>query len=257
MSYLDAILLGILQGLTEFLPVSSSGHLVIAQALLGVSDPGVTFEVLAHLGTLFSVVVYFRRRITRLIQSLYTPSMLEERRMLLLLIIGSIPAGLAGILFKDFFEAAFNDPLSTAAMLFVTGAILLATRFVHKGDKSVQWLSALIMGAGQACAILPGISRSGSTIAAGMFVGVNPALAAEFSFLMAIPAIAGAAVLQIGDVLTADSAHLLPYLLGTVLSFLTGLVAVYAVLATIRRGAFDYFAYYCFAAGALALYLFL
>lgn len=256
MTYVDAIILGVLQGLTEFLPVSSSGHLVLAQALLGVSDPGVSFEVVVHLGTLFSVLVYFRHRILLLIQSLYTPAMQTERRMLLLLVIGTIPAGLAGVLLRDFFEQAFSDPVTTAMMLFVTGAILLATRFVRKGDKPIGWWSAVIMGIGQACAIMPGISRSGSTIAMGMIAGAKPAEAAEFSFLLAVPAIGGAAVLQFGELLAADSSHMLPYLLGAVLSFLTGLAAVYAVLATVRRGSFDYFAYYCFAAGALGLYLF-
>lgn len=257
MNYLDAILLGVLQGLTEFLPVSSSGHLVLTQAILGVKQPGVSFEVMVHLGTLLSVLVYFRRRILSLIQSLYTPAMQYERKIVGLLLLGTIPAGLAGVLLKDFFEQTFSNPALTAAMLFVTGAILLVTDFIHKGEKKMSLPTALVMGVGQALAIFPGISRSGSTIAAGMIAGVKPAEAAEFSFLLAIPAIGGAAVLQGKELLAMDTAHMLPILTGALFAFVTGLVAVYAVLATIRRGRFASFAYYCFAAGAVGLYLFL
>ena len=257
MTYFDAIILGILQGLTEFLPVSSSGHLVIAEALLHVKEPGVSFEVLAHVGTLLSVLVYFRVRIWHLIQSLYTPSMQTERKIILFLIIGTIPAGLVGVLLKDFFENAFSDPITTSAMLLVTGAILLVTRFVKKGEKPLNLWTSIIMGIGQACAIMPGISRSGSTIAVGMIAGVKPSEAAEFSFLLAIPAIGGATVLSFRDLMAADNTHMTHYLVGALFAFVTGLVAVYGVLATIRKGKFDYFAYYCFAAGALGLYLFL
>ncbi|MCB2202115.1 undecaprenyl-diphosphate phosphatase [bacterium] len=256
MTLFDSIILGILQGLTEFLPVSSSGHLVLAQALLGVKEPGVSFEVLAHLGTLLSVLVYFRARIFKLVQSLYTPSMKVERKVILFLIIGTIPAGIVGVLLKDFFESLFSEPLITSVMLLVTGCILLTTRFVPKGEKPVAASSSILMGIGQALAIMPGISRSGSTIAVGMIAGVKPSEAAEFSFLLAIPAIGGAAILSFGDLLAADNTHMLHYLVGAAAAFVTGLAAVYGVLATIRRGAFDWFAYYCFAAGLLGLYLF-
>lgn len=257
MNYFDTIILGILQGLTEFLPVSSSGHLVIAEAILGVKMPGVSVEVMLHLGTLLSVLVFFRARIFRLVQSLWTGSMVAERKIILFLIIGTIPAGIVGVLLKDFFESAFSNPALTSSMLFVTGAVLLLTQFIHPGRKPLTALTALIIGVGQSLAILPGISRSGSTIAVGMLAGVEPAEAAEFSFLLAIPAIGGAVVLQARELAAMDSAMLAPILVGTLFSFLTGLVAVYAVLATIRKGRFAWFAYYCFVAGAVGLYLFL
>lgn len=257
MNYLDAIVLGILQGLTEFLPVSSSGHLVIAEALLGVKMSGVSFEVMLHLGTLLSVLVYFRARIGRLIQSLWTKSMATERRLMLLLIVGTIPAGLVGVILKDFFESAFSNPALTSSMLFITGAILLSTKFIQPGRKPLNLMTAIIIGIGQSLAILPGISRSGSTIAVGMLAGVEPSEAAEFSFLLAIPAIGGAALLQAGELAAMQTALLAPILAGTVCAFVTGLGAVYAVLATIRKGKFAWFAYYCFAAGAIGLYLFL
>jgi len=257
MTYFDALLLGILQGLTEFLPVSSSGHLVLAQEVLGVKQPGVSFEVLLHLGTLLAVLIYFRSQLALLVRSIFDANMKRERAIVGYLVIGTIPAGLAGLLFKDFFERAFSNPAITSLMLLVTGLILLSTRFFKTGGKRVGVLSAVIIGIGQAVAILPGISRSGTTIAAGMVSGVKPSEAAEFSFLLAIPAILGATVLKSKELLALTSDFLGQYLVGTVFSFLFGLVAVYVVLAVVRRGKLDYFAYYCFAAGAVGLYLFL
>lgn len=257
MSYFDAILLGIIQGLTEFLPVSSSGHLVIAQALLDVNQPGLVFEILAHLGTLLAVLVYFRKRIRDLVKALFGKGTKENRGLILWLIVGTIPAGLVGVLLEDFFDEAFSSPALTAGMLIVTGAILLATRFVPKGNRRVGWRNALVMGIGQAMAIMPGISRSGSTIAFGLFSRVDPSIAAEFSFLLAIPAIGGAAVLKSRDLAHLDIGLIGPYLIGSLMAFLFGLLAVYLVLSMIRRGKFEYFAYYCFAAGLLGLYLFL
>ena len=257
MTYFDAVLLGILQGLTEFLPVSSSGHLVLAQAILGVKQPGVSFEILAHLGTLLAVLIYFRSQVTLLVRSVFEGNMKEERAIIGYLIIGTIPAALAGLLFKDFFEQAFSNPAMTSLMLFVTGLILLSTRFYRRGGKGVGILAAIIMGIGQAAAILPGISRSGTTIAAGMVSGVEPSRAAEFSFLLAIPAILGAMVLKRNELLNIDSSLIGQYLVGMVFSFLLALVAVHLVLAVVKRGKLDYFAYYCFAAAGVGLYLFL
>ncbi|MEE8575779.1 MAG: undecaprenyl-diphosphate phosphatase [candidate division Zixibacteria bacterium] len=256
MTYFDAIILGILQGLTEFLPVSSSGHLVLTQALLEVKQPGVSFEVIVHLGTLVSVLVYFRAKLWLLIQSVYKREMSEERRIIGFLILGTIPAGLAGLLFKDFFESAFSSPFLTSTMLIVTGVILLATRLRKMPNGDLKRTSTILIGLGQAMAIMPGISRSGSTIAVGLLAGVKPALVAEFSFLLAIPAIGGAALLNFDELISTDVEFLGPYLVGAVCAFLTGLVAVYLVLAAIKRGRFEWFAYYCFAAGAIGLYLF-
>jgi undecaprenyl-diphosphatase len=256
MTYLDAIILGILQGLTEFLPVSSSGHLVLAKALLNVTQPGLSFEIMVHLGTLLSVLVYFRKSVWRLIQSLFIRERTADRRLLYLLALGTVPAGLAGVLFKDLFERSFSNPLLTSIMLLLTGAILLATRFAPRRSLPVRIPSALAAGIGQAMAIMPGISRSGTTIAAALFAGVRPDTAAEFAFLLAIPAIGGATVLEISVLAQMESAALAPILVGTACAFATGLVAVYVVMSAIRKGTFSYFAYYCFAAGALGLYLF-
>jgi undecaprenyl-diphosphatase len=256
MSYFDAIILGMVQGLTEFLPVSSSGHLVLVQELLGVNEPGLTFEILAHVGTLATVIVYFRRTIWRLLRALFGRGTAQDRRMILWLVIGSIPAGIAGLLFEDFFEQAFASPLVTSVMLLVTGLVLLSTRLVRQGKRDLSWHAALITGCGQALAIMPGISRSGTTISAGIFAGVTPSQAAEFSFLLSIPAIGGATLLKAKAIADLDLNLLLHHLIGALLSFLFGLLAVHFVLSVVKRGKFDYFAYYCFAVGALGLYLF-
>jgi len=256
-TYLDALILGLIQGLTEFLPVSSSGHLVLAEEILGVKQPGVAFEVLVHLGTLVAVTIYYRRRLWALGRAVFDRTMGSERKMILYLIIGTIPAGLAGVLLEDFFERTFGNPIETSIELIITGVILLITRYFLRGKKPVAAGNALIMGVGQAVAIFPGISRSGTTIAAGIFRGVSPAAAAEFSFLLSIPAIAGAIVLKVGELSDVSAALLGPYAAATVTSFVFGWAAVSFLLAVIRRGKLDYFAYYCFAAGALGLYIFL
>lgn len=257
MSYYDAAILGILQGLTEFLPVSSSGHLVLAQAVLKVKQSGVSFEVLVHLGSLLAVLVYFRPTIIRLVQSLWNADLVAERKLVVYIVLGTIPAVVAGLSLRDFFERAFSNPVMTSAMLIVTGVILVATRFARHGGKPVKLLSAIIMGIGQAIAILPGISRSGTTISAGMFAGVEPSRAAEFSFLLAIPAILGAVVLKLDDLAGIESTVAPQYILGLITAFVASLFAVYAVLKVVKRGKFVYFGYYCFAAGATGLYLFL
>ncbi len=257
MSYYDAIILGILQGLTEFLPVSSSGHLVLAQAILKVKQSGVSFEVLVHLGSLLAVLVYFRSRVFLLIRSLFNRALSRERKTVLHLIVATVPAVIAALLFKDMFEQAFSKPALAAIMLFVTGLILISTRFYSSGTARVRWISAIVIGISQALAIIPGISRSGITISAGMASGVNPSEAAEFSFLLSMPAIAGAVVFKANELLSVSPDLLAPYLIGLAITFVASLFAVYAVLATIRRGKFLYFGFYCFAAGGIGLYLFL
>ncbi len=256
MSYLDALFLGCLQGLTEFLPVSSSGHLVLAQALLGVKQPGVAFEVALHFGSWLAVVAYFHRTVWRMIRSLFDRSMKADRAMVGLLLLGSVPAGLVGLTLKDTIEGAFASPVLTAIFLIVTGLLLLSSRFMIKGNSNVKVVSAVMMGIGQALAVLPGISRSGSTIVFGMASQVEPAKAAEFSFLLSLPAIGGAMLLNAREFASLDAVTAGPYLAGMAASFVLSVLAVFTVLAVIRKGRFSWFAYYCFAAGAIALYLF-
>jgi undecaprenyl-diphosphatase len=257
MNYFDAILLGIIQGLTEFLPVSSSGHLVLAEHFLHAKMPGVVFELLLHFGTLLAVLIYFRKKISSLIKSLFDSRMITERRMILFLLLGSIPAGIAGLLFKDFFEAAFGAPLMTSVMLMMTGLILLATGLVRKRNREMNLARSIIVGIGQAVAILPGISRSGATISAGLFCGVKPVEAAEFSFLLSIPAIGGAILLKAKEIFHMDMHLIGQYLSGTLISLLLGLFSVYMLLGIIKRGKFVYFGIYCLLAGAVGVYHFM
>lgn len=248
------MLLGLIQGLTEFLPVSSSGHLALASHFLKVENPGLTFEIVLHFGTLLSVLVYFRRQLWSMFLSLFNKEMIEERRMIGYLLIATLPAAVIGLSLKHQFEALSNQPSTVALLLCVTGAVLLLPRFLpqKRGNQPMTLRTALIMGFGQAFAILPGISRSGSTIVSGLLCKVNPAKAAEFSFLLAIPAIGGATVLALRDLENIDSALAIPYLAGGTIAFVSGLAAVYAVLSSIRKGKFEYFAYYCIAVGVIS-----
>ncbi len=256
MTYLDAFILGLLQGLTEFLPVSSSGHLVIMGSILGVEEPGISFEIILHLGSLLAVLIYFRNRIFTLVRAIFDTSMKKERMMILFIFIGTIPAIIAVLLFKDFFERAFSNPLLASSMLFVTGFILLSTRIKHDGKKEITLMSAILIGVGQAFAIIPGISRSGTTISTGMLLGLKPSETAEYSFLLAVPAILGAVVFKIDELMNLDPAMMGQYGFGLLVTFVSSMFAVYLVLELIKKGKFEYFAYYCFAAGAFGLYLF-
>nr|MBN2276299.1 undecaprenyl-diphosphate phosphatase [candidate division Zixibacteria bacterium] len=245
MSYLDAIILGLVQGLTEFLPVSSSGHLVIAENLLHAKIPGVLFELAVHFGTLMSVVIYFRRKILDLIKSLFIPAMKKERAMVFYLCIGTIPAVIIAILLKDSIEQAFSSPLVTSILLLVTGLILFSTAIPRRNEKDSTIGNSIMVGIGQALAIFPGISRSGTSISFGLFSGLKPVAAAEFSFLLSIPAIIGAIVFKANEIATVNPAMIGQYILGTTMSFLSGLAAVYFLLDIIRKGKFEYFGIYC------------
>ncbi|MDB4508312.1 undecaprenyl-diphosphate phosphatase [Akkermansiaceae bacterium] len=265
-----AIIVGIVQGLAEFLPVSSSGHIVLTQYLLGIREvgsdhqPDLSFEIILHLGTLVSVLIFFWPSLWRLVQSLYTPSMVEDRKMIMWLGIATLPAVVAALLFKDFFDSVPGNPFMVSAFLILTGLILFVPRLVKGQKDKVGLKSAIIMGLGQALAILPGVSRSGSTIAAGLVSGVKAEKAAEFSFLMSIPAIAGGFVLTMKDQMEKTdsfseafmSCFSTPYLAGAAAAAVVGLLAIYLVMGAVKRGKLEYFSYYCFAAGIAGMIYF-
>ena len=258
-----AIVVGIVQGLAEFLPISSSGHIVLTQYLLGIREvgadhqPDLGFEVILHVGTVVSVLIFFRKSLWELTKSLKNPAMVEERKKIGWLAIATLPAVAAALLFKDFFDSAPGRPVMVSGFLILTGLILFVPRLVKSGSSKVGLKHALIMGVGQALAILPGVSRSGSTIAAGMLSGVKAERAAEFSFLMSIPAIAGGFVLTMKDRIeemgslreALKSCITGPYLAGALAAAVVGLFAIYLVMGAVRRGKLEYFSYYCFAAG--------
>jgi len=260
----NSILLGILQGLTEFLPVSSSGHLVLAEHLLGVRSRGdIAFEVFLHLGTLFSILTLFWKDIVRMIESVAravtVPAAMKENykhdadlRLAWYVVLGTLPAAVVGVLFEHQVESLFSDPKLVADMLIVTGVILYLTRFAHVRDNgSMNGFQSFIIGIGQAVAVIPGISRSGSTISTGMYLGVQPEEATRFSFLLAVPVIAGAALLKAKELYAAHTpiADITPMAVGAVFAYLVGILAIKFLLGVVRRGKFVWFAYYCIIAG--------
>jgi undecaprenyl-diphosphatase len=261
MSLFQAVFLGLLQGLTEFLPVSSSGHLVIAQHYLGgISQPGVLFDILLHFGTMGAVLLYFRRDCVQLAMAPFrsSPEAQPYRRLLALLVIGSVPTAVIGLLFKDFFVSLFHNLTLVALMLLVTGCLLFLSerlRFSQDKDKKMTILDALLVGTIQGGAIIPGISRSGSTIAGLLFRGVDGETAARFSFLLALPAIFGAGLLSLGDLSALSSKALPVYLVGMLVAFLTGLVSIHWLMAVVRRRRLYAFALYCWLVGFTILIL--
>ena len=250
----QGLILGTVQGLSEFLPISSSGHLVLTQWLLGYQSPGVSFEVLLHLATLLSVLLVYWRRVAWLLHGL-ARGQGDAWQFAGLLVLASIPAAVAGLLFRDVFEAQFESPTVVGIDFLVTALVLWSTRWVVKADTEsvVRWPSAVAMGLAQVLAILPGVSRSGTTIAAGLWGRVGARAAAEFSFLMAVVVIAGTGLLEAMDL--ADGPLLIEW--GVVWAFLAALVSgVFAIrflVLLLRRGRFYVFAPYAAVVGSLTL----
>lgn len=253
MNYWQGIVLGLVQGLTEFLPVSSSGHLVLAEALTGVEPPGVFVEVALHVATLGSVLIVYGRRLWELVVGLFRRSP-DRLRYIGLLMVGSLPAAIIGLLFQKAIEERFHSLVWLGVEFILTGIILWSTRRVG-GDKTVPgWGGALGIGVGQAFAILPAISRSGATVAVALWAGLTPVAAAEFSFLLAVPVIAGAALLEGRHaVVNVAAVGLGPLIVSFVLAFASGVYAIRFLVALLRRGRFYAFAPYCWAVGVLTL----
>lgn len=259
---LKALLLGFIQGATEFLPVSSSGHLVIGAHLLDFSQQSLLFDIMLHLGTLVSVMVVFRHDIGQMIAApwrwLQGVRSAEVRRFLLwdcYIIVATVPAVLVGLTLKDQVERLFSSILAVCLMLIVTGALMLVSRrLVDRGNELTSW-RALIIGVGQAMAIMPGLSRSGTTIVTGMMLGINRETAARFSFLMSLPAILGAAVLHVPEALQQPppAEHLVNMAAGTLMSAVTGYLAIVLLLDIVRKNRLPWFGYYCLAVAFIGL----
>ena len=267
MNWLQAGVLGVVQGLTEFLPVSSSGHLVLASKCLGLPSPGLSFSIWVHVGTAVATVFMLREEITWLMKGLFFPVVLRDRRRALELvgyvIAASVPAALVGIFLKEQIEASFSSSLVASIGLIVTGCFLwLAKKEVKTktlGSGQVKSFSALatatflrtfVVGMFQAAAILPGVSRSGLTMTSGIRSGMDREDAARFSFLLSLPAIIGSALLDVRAAALAGTSVLsLNGWIGSVASFFTGLLALFIVFRTVRRGKLWKFSYYCWAVG--------
>jgi undecaprenyl-diphosphatase len=246
----EAALLGLVQGITEFLPISSDGHLVIAQTLLGDDAEGILFEIAVHVGTLLAILVFYRARVLELVRGVFARSP-DAFRSAGKLAVATLPAVVVGLFFRDFVEAVFAAPWTAGAGLLVTGTFLVTTKAtqLRAHAREPGWGAALCIGCAQALAIAPGISRSGTTLAVAMAFGVAPLAAAEFSFLMGIIAIMGAAVLGLPDALAAPADALRPLWVGALVAAVSGLAALGLLVRLLRARRFHWFAAYTFAAG--------
>ena len=273
MTFLSSFLLGLVQGIAGFLPISSSGHLAIAQNLLGMSDAGTVpefFDVLLHLGTLVAVFVAYWADIKDMVLEFFrgagdlihhsTPNPVPPaRRLILLIILGTLPLFVV-LPVKDAVQSLSNSMVFIGAALIVTGVLLFVSDRVKKGrknERTATWLDVLIVGLGQAIATMPGISRSGMTITTGCFVGFERKFAVRFSFLLSIPAVLGANILSLADAAKAgiNWAEVPVYLVGVVTAAVVGYLCIRLLRFIADRGKFGAFAYYCWAVGVLTLVL--
>ena len=254
MSGLEAVFLGLVQGLSEFLPVSSSGHLVIVQALMGIHEEGVLFEVVVHLATLLSVLIFYRQRIAGLVLG----ALRGEAAALRYggkLALATLPAVVAVLAAGSFIEAQFESPAVAGVCLLATGGILWTTRRTAPSAQSEEpgWGAAFGIGCAQVLALLPGISRSGTTVAAALAFGVAPVAAAEFSFLMSVVAIAGAAARSLPELSSVAPDRVGPLLTAGVVALIAGVTAIWFFVRLLQTRGFYRFAYYTWLAGALFL----
>ena len=263
MNTLQAILLGIVQGITEFLPVSSSGHLQIAKELLGVQlTENLTFDVALHAAPVLSTIVVLWSEIRRLLKGLFSRHFNEEQAYILKIVVSMIPIGIVGFLLKDQINALLNAPcilVVVGAMLLLTAALLAFAYYAKPRQKeNISYRDAFIIGLAQACAAMPGLSRSGSTIATGLLLGNKKAAVAQFSFLMVLAPILGETLLEAvkGDLTAGVEA--VPLIAGFAASFITGCLACKFMLEVVKRGKLIWFAVYCALAGivSIASYLF-
>jgi undecaprenyl-diphosphatase len=258
MEILEAIVLGIIQGLTEFLPVSSSGHLELAKAILGdssVSKYSLGFTVVLHFATALSTLVVFRKEVLEIFKGLFQFKWNTEFKFSLKIVISMLPAVIIGLLFEKELESFFEGKiLLVGCMLLITAVLLLLTDKAKNTKKEVSFLNAVLIGVSQAISLLPGISRSGATISTSVLLGVNRARAAKFSFLMVVPLIFG----KIGkDLLSKDlnlqSSEILPTLAGFITAFLTGLLACKWMISIVKKSKLSYFSIYCAIVGSIAI----
>jgi undecaprenyl-diphosphatase len=271
MDMLQAALLGLVQGLTEFLPVSSSGHLVLLQRLFGWTEPELFFDVSVHFGTLLAVCAVFAGDLRQMASAaMVFPSRVRQfgglrpalrldadLRMMGLIIAGSVPTAFIGLMFHRVADRIFGSVGIVGVTLILTGILLWLTRYAGRSDRTIgqfRFVDALVIGTVQGMAILPGISRSGSTIAAALFLGIDRELAGRFSFLLSLPAICGAMLLSLRDAATASKVPLSLVLMGTVVAGAVGYVALRVLMHIVKKGILYRFAPYCWALGAIALY---
>lgn len=253
MTILEALFLGAVQGLTEFIPVSSSGHLVIFQHILGLTEGSLSFDVLLHIGTLTAVIVAFWEDILAILKKPFS-------KLTYLIVVGCIPAGLMGYFLQPLFEQAFQSLLIVGIGLLITGVVLKASELIAdrslnmKEIRETGYGDVLFIGLLQGIAIIPGISRSGSTIAGGLLAGLDRTWAARYSFLVSIPVILGAGLVQLKDYSAHPiSGSMMPYVVGFISSALCGYLAIKIVMRLVREGRLSIFSYYCWTVGTVVI----
>ncbi len=264
MGFWEALILGIVQGLTEFLPVSSSGHLELGKVLLGdesLPEESLLFTVVVHAATALSTIVVFRKDILEILKGLFQFKWNQEAQFSFKIIVSMMPAAIIGVLFNDEIEALFDKQiLLVGAMLVITGLLLFLADRAKKTDKQVSYANALIIGISQAVAILPGISRSGATISTSVLLGIDREKAARFSFLMVVPLIMGKMAKDLLDGnISSESTDLMPLAVGFTAAFCAGLLACTWMISLVKKSQLRYFSYYCFVVGfgSIALTLFI
>jgi undecaprenyl-diphosphatase len=255
MEIVESLLLGIVQGLTEFLPVSSSGHLVIAQALLGVQPAGgIVFEVAVHIATLAAIVLFYRHRIWSLAGGMLAAEG-DSWRYVAKLFVATLPVVLVALTARDWIEQQFESLIVVGLCLLATGGIVWSTRYTSLRSLASEptWMAALLIGCAQAVAILPGISRSGTTVAVAMALGLAPLVAAEFSFLLGVIAIAGAGVLLLPELSAVSALEMRAIAIGSAAALISGLAALWLFLWLLRGKKFHLFAWYAWIVGIAIL----
>ena len=258
MSYIEAIILGIIQGLTEFLPVSSSGHLELAKALFGdhsLPEESLTFTVVLHFATALSTIVIFRKEVLEILKGLFQFKWNEETKFSLKIIASMIPAAFVGFFFEEELASLFgNQILLVGFMLIITALLLLFADRAKTTDKNVTFGSAFVIGVSQAIAMLPGISRSGATISSAVLLGVDRTKAAKFSFLMVVPLILGKVTKDIlSGGISLENSHFGVLAVGFIAAFISGLFACTWMISIVKRSKLSYFAIYCAVVGSLAI----
>jgi len=252
MDMLEIIILGIIQGITEFLPISSSGHLVIAQNILGIKSPGNTLEVLFHFGTLMSVVYVFFEDLKQIFLTLNEKN---NQLFIFYIIIATLPAIFAGLFLKDYFLIIFDNIRLVGFALCSTGLLLILSKRFKNNQKAIAFSSSIVVGIAQAVAIIPGISRSGSTIAMCMYLGIPPKEAARFSFLLSIPVILGASILGFLEIESNNTFNYLILIVAITTSFIIGVLALKILLKILETGRFYFFGFYCLIAGVSTIFI--
>lgn len=240
MNILQAIALGLVQGITEFLPVSSSGHLVIGQKIFGLAKPPVLFDILVHIGTLLAVLVFFKNKFLKL-----------SKKIICLILIGTVPAALAGLFLNQYAQTLFNSLKLVGVSLLATAFLLFSTKLLKAKTKifsQLNWQKAFIVGCFQALAILPGVSRSGSTIIGGLWTGLKKETAFDFSFLLAVPAILGALALQIPEI-SSNGDQLAMGFVGLITASISGFLSLKLFKQIVLKSKLYYFGFYCLVLG--------